>query len=141
MADKVHKTLRLMSETAERVRGLMADGESETAAYVRVIEAGLACLEAVGNETRPPEEAESGGGAPDQGGTMRALTQTIEALTAQLEIKDEQIRALTRITEESQTITKQAQTLHAVSESKTKELTETTGEAKEGRGFLYRLFH
>ena len=72
---------------------------------------------------------------------MRALTQTIEALTAQLEIKDEQIRALTRITEESQTITKQAQTLHAVSESKTKELTETTGEAKEGRGFLYRLFH
>ena len=49
MADKVHKTLRLMPETAERVRGLMADGESETAAYVRVIEAGLACLEVGGN--------------------------------------------------------------------------------------------
>lgn len=135
---KVHKSLRIDATDAERVRALMADGESEAAAYGRVIAAGLDVLEAVGGH----EAATDGAEAPDADeGPSDALTESLRAhvatlaaevdtLRAQLEVKDGQISALTRITEQSQT-------LHAVAEHKALE----TAEAKAGRrGLWARLF-
>lgn len=135
---RVHKSLRIDATDAERVRALMADGESEAAAYGRVISAGLDALEAVGGPETAAEDRE----APDaHDATCDALTESLRAhvatlaaevdtLRAQLEVKDGQISALTRITEQSQT-------LHAVAEHKALE----TAEAKaERRGLLARLF-
>lgn len=135
---RVHKSLRIDATDAERVRALMADGESEAAAYGRVISAGLDALEAAGG----PEADADGGEAPDaRDAPSDALTESLRAhvatlaaevdtLRAQLEVKDGQISALTRITEQSQT-------LHAVAEHKALE----TAEAKaERRGLLARLF-
>lgn len=134
---KVHKSLRVEADTAERVRSLMRDGESEAAAYNRVLVAGLDAME--GTAGRDPTE--TGGTAADDGeqagpgrdGTgwtgsgeaMRAVSDSLAALTgqlsvmaSQLEAKDEQIRALTELAGQSQTIAKQAQALHAVTEAK-----------------------
>lgn len=119
--------MRLDQATAERVRALMADGESETAAYGRVISAGLDALESGDAAGR----ATSGTG---DGAAVKAMGRTIDALTAQMAVKDEQIRALTRITEESQTITRQAQTLHAAQAAKA-----ITDGAEGRRGLLARL--
>lgn len=135
---RVHKSLRIDATDAERVRALMEDGESEAAAYGRVISAGLDALEAVGG----PGTAAEDGEAPDaHDAPCDALTESLRAhvatlaaevdtLRAQLEVKDGQISALTRITEQSQT-------LHAVAEHKALE----TAEAKaERRGLFARLF-
>lgn len=44
MAGKVHKTLRLESSLDDAVRGLKREGESDNAAYARVLQAGVAAL-------------------------------------------------------------------------------------------------
>lgn len=152
---KVHKSLRVEADTAERVRALIRDGESEAAAYNRVLVAGLDAME--GTTGRDPTGA--GGAAADDGkqewpnGTgsgeaMRAVSDSLAALTgqlsvmaSQLEAKDEQIRALTELAGQSQTIAKQAQALHAVTEAKTLPVEADDG-AEQGRrrGWFSRHF-
>lgn len=138
---RVHKSLRIDATDAERVRALMADGESEAAAYGRVISAGLASLEGAAGEQTPVEGTEAPDAREGADGTshdlvaaltahVATLTAEVGTLRAQLEVKDGQISALTRITEQSQT-------LHAVAEHKALE----TAEAKaERRGLWARLF-
>ena len=60
---------------------------------------------------------------------MASLAAEADTLRSQLAVKDEQITALTRITEQSQT-------LHAVAERKALETTEAKAER---RGWLARL--
>lgn len=135
---RVHKSLRIDATDAERVRALMADGESEAAAYGRVISAGLASLggaqAAQDTEVAPDYHDDADGPSDALTEALRAhvasLAAEVDTLRAQLEVKDGQISALTRITEQSQT-------LHAVAEHKALE----TAEAKSGRrGLWSRLF-
>lgn len=124
---RVHKSLRVDAVTAERVRATMRDGESEAAAYNRVLAAGLDAMGA------GPDHAEPGGAGParaeegpaDGGEAMRAVSDSLAALreqlavmASQLDAKDEQIRALTELAGQSQTIARQAQALHAVTEAR-----------------------
>ena len=44
MAGKVHKTLRLDSTLDDAIHGLKREGESDNAAYVRALQAGVAAL-------------------------------------------------------------------------------------------------
>lgn len=122
MGDKVHKSLRIDADLAERVSALRADGETETAAYLRAIEAGVTALES-GNDQEAEGDRKGPQSASQQ--AIDALTRTIDLLAEQLEAKDEQIRTLSALTN-------QAQQLHAMGEHK----------ALEDRraGFLSRLF-
>lgn len=126
MASKVHKSIRLDASTVERVRALMRDGESESAAYVRVMEAGLDALEG-----RPAGAAEDSAGDTRQAGThgddglrdalagsLEALREQLGVMSAQLEAKDRQIQALTDLAAQSQTIAEHSQALHAMTEAK-----------------------
>lgn len=134
---RVHKSLRIDATDAERVRALMADGESEAAAYGRVISAGLDALggaqAAQGTEVAPDYHDDADGPSDALTEALRAhvasLAAEVDTLRAQLEVKDGQISALTRITEQSQT-------LHAVAERKALETTEAKAER---RGWLARL--
>lgn len=110
---KVHKSIRIDEALAGRVSALKASGESEAATFARVIEAGVEALEA-----RPVEKEEAQGAPASGDGVAEALRDHLETLkaqlsaaTAQLATKDEQIAALTRLTE-------QAQTLHALESAK-----------------------
>lgn len=119
---KIHKSLRIDAEDTKRVIALKRDGESENAAYGRVISAGLGALEdskeAAEREGSNPahgarEIADDASGALVEAlqGHLSALTAEVETLKSQLEVKDSQIAALTRIADQSQT-------LHAVAEHK-----------------------
>jgi len=104
---KVHKSLRIEQELAVRVTALQAEGESEAATYSRVIEAGVARLE------EPAGRDAGGGGEVVEYLREHIVTMKdeIETLKAQLNIKDEQLHAMTVIVE-------QAQTLHAMTGTK-----------------------
>lgn len=146
-AEKVHKTLRLDSSLAERVAALRRDGETDTALYARTIEAGAAALEGGGRSIQAEAEAkpEEGG---DSAGTVEAMRETIailkedredlrRQLAEQSEAHRKQLETLAAITTDAQTIAKQSQTLHAMTE--TKELG-TAEDNKRRRGLLARLF-
>lgn len=146
-AEKVHKTLRLDSGLAERVAALRRDGETDTALYARTIEAGAAALEVGGRSLQAEAEAkpEEGG---DSAGTVEAMRETIailkedredlrRQLAEQSEAHRKQLDTLAAITTDAQTIAKQSQTLHAMTE--TKELG-TAEDNKRRRGLLARLF-
>ena len=126
MGDKVHKSLRIDVDLAERVSALRADGETETATYLRAIEEGVTALEG-GIESGNDQEAEGDRKGPQSASqqAIDALTRTIDLLAEQLEAKDEQIRTLSALTN-------QAQQLHAMGDHK----------ALEDRraGFFSRLF-
>lgn len=152
---KVHKSLRIEQALADRVRAAMAEGETETAAYARVIETGLDALEArakpdaaedaasgkqegtkeqTAAEGRPTPGERRGNGETE---VLRDYVATLKdanaRLTEQMAVKDEQIAALTRITEQSQA-------LHAITEHKgTMALESETGKEKR-RGLFSRLF-
>lgn len=115
-SQKVHKSLRIDADTAERVRALVRDGESEASAYGRVLVAGLDAME--GKRHDGADGDSSGGRRHGDPEAMRAVSETIAALREQLAVKDEQIRSLTGLVEQSQTIATQAQALHAVTEAK-----------------------
>lgn len=145
--EKVHKTLRLDSSLAERVAALRRDGETDTALYARTIEAGAAALEGGGRSLQAEAEAkpEEGG---DSAGTVEAMRETIailkedredlrRQLAEQSEAHRKQLDTLAAITTDAQTIAKQSQTLHAMTE--TKELG-TAEDNKRRRGLLARLF-
>lgn len=146
-AEKVHKTLRLDRGLAERVAALRRDGETDTALYARTIEAGAAALEGGGRSLQAEAEAkpEEGG---DSAGTVEAMRETIailkedredlrRQLAEQAEAHRKQLDTLAAITTDAQTIAKQSQTLHAMTE--TKELG-TAEDNKRRRGLLARLF-
>lgn len=146
-AEKVHKTLRLDSSLAERVAALRRGGETDTALYARTIEAGAAALEGGGRSLQAEAEAkpEEGG---DSAGTVEAMRETIailkedredlrRQLAEQSEAHRKQLDTLAAITTDAQTIAKQSQTLHAMTE--TKELG-TAEDNKRRRGLLARLF-
>lgn len=110
---KVHKSIRIDAGLAGRVSALRDGDESDAATYSRVILAGVETLEG-----RPVEEDEAQVAPPSGDGVAEALRDHLETLkaqlsaaTAQLATKDEQIAALTRLTE-------QAQTLHALESAK-----------------------
>lgn len=134
---RLHKSLRIDATDAERVRALMEDGESEAAAYGRVISAGLDALEGAqaAQESEVAPDAREAAEPPSDALTealrahVASLAAEADTLRAQLAVKDEQITALTRITEQSQT-------LHAVAERKALETTEAKAER---RGWLARL--
>lgn len=146
-AEKVHKTLRLDRGLAERVAALRRDGETDTALYARTIEAGAAALEGGGRSLQAEAEAkpeESG----DSAGTVEAMRETIailkedredlrRQLAEQSEAHRKQLDTLAAITTDAQTIAKQSQTLHAMTE--TKELG-TAEDNKKRRGLFARLF-
>lgn len=88
---KRHKSLRIDEALDERIRALRSDGESDAAAYARVLAAGVAALE----DGAAPAAAAS---------SESALLDYIETLKAQVAIKDEQIGALTRLTEQAQAL-------------------------------------
>lgn len=124
---KVHKSLRIDADTAERVRALVRDGESEASAYNRVLAAGLNAMECGAGKV-----ADDAGSAHGDGGdAMRAVLETVAALRDQLSVKDEQIRALTGLVEQSQTIAKQSQQLHAMAEAKALPVERDTAQADE----------
>lgn len=148
---KVHKSLRIEQALADRVRDAMAKGETETAAYARVIETGLDALEA---RTKPDATEDAQEGTEEQAADEDRLTPDerrengeIEVLrdyvatlkdanarlTEQLAVKDEQIAALTRITEQSQA-------LHAITEHKGAMALESETGKERRRGLFSRLF-
>lgn len=94
---KVHKTLRIEEALAERVKEAKREGESEAAAYARLVEAALDAPKATGQES-------------DSSALVSALQANIDDLRQQVAVKDGQISEL-------QAITKAAQTLHGVSEA------------------------
>lgn len=119
---KVHKSLRIDAGDAERVVALREDGESLNATYGRVLSSGLNVLEASKKsaeqgDRNPTHDAremtgnDSGALVESLQGHLSTLTAEIEMLRSQLEVKDSQIAALTRITDQSQA-------LHAVAEHK-----------------------
>ena len=126
---------------------LRRDGETDTALYARTIEAGAAALEGGGRSLQAEAEAkpEEGG---DSAGTVEAMRETIailkedredlrRQLAEQAEAHRKQLDTLAAITTDAQTIAKQSQTLHAMTE--TKELG-TAEDNKRRRGLLARLF-
>lgn len=122
MAAKVSKTFRIDQDTHGRVLALAEEGETPTAAYMRVIDAGLEALEgkqAAGNTGEPIEAQTDDKSAVNEPtgatGATAALLRTIDALTAQLEAKDAQIRDLSALCADAQTIAKQQQTLQVIS--------------------------
>lgn len=126
---KVHKSLRIDAGTAERVRALVRDGESEAAAYNRVLVAGLDAMNGAADSGKTEQGVAEGDGA------MHAVSETVAALREQLSVKDEQIRALTGLVEQSQTIAKQSQQLHAMAEAKALPVErEDTGADERGDG-------
>ena len=97
-ANTVHESIRVRSELVERVMRSKAADESKSAAYNRVIEAGLDALDGVeqpaGYEV-PPEAAPQGA---DDGTLVAELRARVDALEEengrlwkQLETKDQQI--------------------------------------------------
>lgn len=102
---KVHKSLRLDDSIADRVKESMLEGETETAAYARVIRAGLDAID--GNDERD--------NASSDVSVLHDHIETLKTVNAellrQIEVKDAQIESMTEIT-------KAAQTLHAMNETK-----------------------
>lgn len=135
---KTHKSLRIEDELIAGVQAVRLEGESEAAAYNRVIEAGLTVLEAdkaepgktaAGADNEPQEAAQAPTGADTR--LVETLTATVDALREQLAVKDEQIAALTRLTD-------QAQQLHAAAEVKALDTAEGN---RKSRGLFARLFN
>lgn len=135
---KVQKCLRLDETLTDRLQELKAEGENDTALYTRILEAGATALEAVkdepgetaaGADNEPSEAAQAPTGADTR--LVETLTATVDALREQLAVKDEQIAALTRLTD-------QAQQLHAAAEVKALDTAEGN---RKSRGLFARLFN
>lgn len=124
---KVHKTARLDEGLAARVAQAAKEaGESESAAISRLIEAGLDACEGGGGEAAPCDGGDVARALERNNEDLRGM---VESLKAQLETKDAQIQALTKLTD-------QAQTLHAMEGAKALE----DGESKKRRGLIARIF-
>ncbi len=101
---KVHKTLRFDEDLAARVQASKSDGESDAAAYERIVAAGLDALEG---------ERHGGGRDPTTGEHLADLREEIATLRSQLDVKDRQIEALQGIAAQAQALHGAADVLHA----------------------------
>jgi len=109
---KVQKSLRVNEDIAAAVTELAKEGETEAATYNRVLAAGVDAL----NQTDEGKQPQDGVNlTPELFESMKAHIETLKAnnekLGEQLEVKDEQIRALS-------VLTAQAQELHGASVTK-----------------------
>lgn len=105
---KVHKSLRLAEELDARVQAAKADGESDAAAYSRVIESGLDALEGQppGASAATATDAQDADRAATAAleGRIADLKDQIETLKDQLDKKDGQISALNAIATNAQAL-------------------------------------
>lgn len=127
---KVHKTIRLEEETFEQVQALKREGESDNAAMLRIVEAGISSLEAAaqGGEEAAPVEGSNAALVQALTAHVASLTAEAETYREQLATKDRQIDALTALTDH-------AQQLHGMTE--VKQLAEATTAPETGRtGFF-----
>ena len=99
---KVHKTLRIEAELAERIDALKEAGESEAAAFTRILEAGAQTLE--GGSPEATETAQGGELVASLQEHIDTLKAANEELSAQLSIKDRHIETLTDITKAAQAL-------------------------------------
>ena len=139
-AGKVHKTLRIERDLAERVEARGIEGESATATYCRVLEAGVKALETAQDGGQADEGTQTAGDASQA--LITSLQSHIDTLkganaelSAQLAIKDKQIEALSVLTAQAQQNTTK---MLDVPQSEHSENTQDTGEEK--RGFWARVF-
>lgn len=146
MADRVHKSLRIDAALADRVRASMRDGESESAAYVRLIATGLDAMEHGddGGGSAPQAAAQAPTEAPEDSALVEALRAHVETLraqvgtmTGQMAAKDEQIASLTRLADQAQRL----QAMGAGADREPKPIEEMAGEVDQRRGgFFARVF-
>lgn len=123
---KVQKSLRVNEDIAAAVTELAKDGETEAATYNRVLAAGVDAL----NQTDEDEQPQDGVNlTPELFESMKEHIETLKAnnekLGEQLEVKDEQIRALS-------VLTAQAQELHGASVTKAIDQPARESEAADG---------
>lgn len=127
---KVHVSLRIDSALAEQVANLAAEGESATATYARVIEAGIRSM---GDQGGMETERPAGDGAAAIAflqAHIRTLQETNGVYKSQLEMKDDQIRALSVLAGQAQEL--QGRTAKAIDTGDT--------ETRSKRGWWSRLF-
>lgn len=142
-AEKVHVSLRLDKGLAERIESTREDGETLTAVYAKALEAGVNALQNHEHAVPPHENQADGIEA------IKVLRETVamlkedkedlrRQLAEQADAYRKQIDTMASITSEAQTIAKQSQALHAMTE--TKELG-TAEDNEKRRGLLARLFN
>lgn len=98
---KLHKTLRIEAELAERIDALKEAGESEAATFTRILEAGAQTLEGGSPEATGTAQGELVASLQEHIDTLKAAN---EELSAQLSIKDRHIETLTDITKAAQAL-------------------------------------
>ena len=134
-SEKVHKTLRIERDLADKVKALATGGETETAVYIRVISAGVEALQVQPDTDKDKEPAEAPSGLVE---ALSAHIDTLKAdnerLAAQLDIKDRQIEALSVLTAQAQQTTTKA--LEAPQEQQS----DKDSDKQQRRGFFARLF-
>ncbi len=102
---RVHKSLRIGADLAERVTALKRDGESDSAAYSRVLEAGASALEACGvgdAASRVQGDTDTSELIAELRAHLETAKEANAALLEQIGTKDEQIRALSVIAAQAQ---------------------------------------
>ena len=124
--DRVQKSLRIDARTVARVEALNDAGESMARTYNRVLVAGVDALEGKDAADAADVDGAEGAHAEGEGKTMQTLAATLDLLTAQLEEKDAQIRALNVIAQQLSGAAPKA--LESAEQKKTK------------RGLFSRLF-
>ena len=92
MAGKVHKTLRLESSLDDAVRGLKREGESDNAAYARVLQAGVAALLADVSASTDVSTHEHKSEHTDEH-TQKALVAALQAHIGALESESADLRS------------------------------------------------
>lgn len=143
---KAHKSLRIEDSLAAQVKLISeAQGTSENAAYEYVIRAGLIALN--GKKTEPVKEKDPRSEKEQQitremfdllTEHNKRLEDQVLFLQDQARVKDEQIRELISSNSALVTVTQQAQTLHAITE--TKALEAPAGGADQPRRWFMSFF-
>ena len=124
--DRVQKSLRIDARTVARVEALNDAGESMARTYNRVLVAGVDALEGKDAADAADVDGAERAHAEGDGKTVQTLAATLDLLTAQLEEKDAQIRALNAIAQQLSGAAPKA--LESAEQKKTK------------RGLFSRLF-
>jgi small-conductance mechanosensitive channel len=130
---KIHKTLRIEEELAQRVTDAKQPEETESGVYSRLLTAGLDAIE--GHNQEPASAAQEAPQKPAEAAVsselIKAKDETISVLKKQLEEATEraakQLADANQRTQEALTVASQAQQLHALATGKK-------------QGFLKRLF-
>lgn len=129
---RVQKSLRFDSDLAAAVSSLSREGESEAATYGRVLAAGVEALKA-GDQDGMETERPAGDGAAAIAflqAHVTTLQETNDVYRSQLEMKDDQIRALSVLAGQAQEL--QGRTAKAIDTGDT--------ETRSKRGWWSRLF-